>query len=73
MKQQIRDFVLDMGVDDAGCAAAAGYVSPLTPPLETIFPRVKTLIVMAYREASHCESENMRVAMGGRLALDAGR
>lgn len=69
MKQKIKDFVLDMGVDDVGCAAAAGYVSPLTPPLETIFPRVKTLIVLAYREASHCESENMRVAMGGRLAL----
>jgi epoxyqueuosine reductase len=69
MKQEIRDFVLDLGVDDVGFAALADYQSPLTPALENIFPQVKTLIVMAFREDSHCESENMRIAMSGRLGI----
>jgi epoxyqueuosine reductase len=68
-KQQIKDFALNLGADDVGFAAAADYDSPLTPDLHSIFPGVKTLIVMAFREASHCESENMRIAMGGRLAI----
>jgi len=69
VKQDIKDFALQLGVDDAGFAAVAEYNSPLTPALDTIFPQARTLIVMAYREASHCESENMRIAMGGRLAI----
>src|SRR5689334_3754489 len=69
MKQDIKDFALQLGVDDVGFAAASAYHSPLTPALDTIFPQAKTLIVMAYREASHCESENMRIAMGGRMAI----
>ena len=67
MKRKIKDFALDLGVDDVGFAAASDYNSPLTPALDTMFPQARTLIVMAYGEASHCESENMRVAMGGRL------
>ena len=69
MKEKIKDFALDLGVDDVGFAAVSDYSSPLTPALDTIFPQVKTLIVMAYREDSHCESENMRVAMSGRLGI----
>lgn len=67
MKRKIREFALDLGVDDVGFAAASDYDSPLTPALDSIFPQAKTLIVMAYREASHCESENMRIAMSGRM------
>ena len=67
-KQKIRDFALSLGVDDVGFAAVGEYHSTLTPPVADIFPGVRTLIVLAYREASHCESENMRIAMGGRLA-----
>jgi epoxyqueuosine reductase QueG len=69
VKQEIREFALDQGIDDVGFAAVADYNSPLTPALETIFPQVKTLIVMAYLEGSHCESQNMRVAMNGRLGI----
>jgi epoxyqueuosine reductase len=69
MKQKIKDFALDLGVDDVGFAATSDYDSPLTPALDTIFPQARTLVVMAYREASHCESENMRIAMSGRLAI----
>jgi epoxyqueuosine reductase QueG len=69
MKQKIRSHALDMGVDAVGFAAAADYKSPQSPGLGTIFPAVKSLVVLAYREASHCESDNMRIAMGGRLGL----
>lgn len=69
MKQKLKEYVLELGVDDVGFGSAADYDSPLTPALDTIFPGARTLIVMAYREASHCESENMRIAMGGRLAI----
>jgi epoxyqueuosine reductase QueG len=69
MKKKIKDFALELGVDDVGFAAASDYDSPLTPALDTIFPGARTLIVMAYREASHCESGNMRIAMNGRLGI----
>ena len=60
---------MELGLDDVGFAAASDYISPLTPALQTIFPEVKSLVVMAFREDSHCESENMRIAMSGRLAI----
>ena len=69
MKQKIKDFALGLGVDDVGFATASDYYSPLTLALDTMFPQAKTLIVMVYREASHCESENMRIAMSGRLGI----
>ena len=67
MKEKIRKFILDLGVDDVGFGAVPSYKSPLSPAIETIFPNAKSLIVMAFKELSNCESENMRVAMGGRL------
>ena len=69
MKQKIKAFAMDLGVDDVGFAAVSDYNSPSSPPLTAIFPGAKTLIVLAYREASHCESENMRIAMTGRMAI----
>lgn len=69
MKEKIKRFVQGLGVDDLGFAAARDYQSPKSPPLETIFPGVKALIVLAFKELSNCESENMQVAMGGRLDL----
>lgn len=67
MKEAIRQFALDLGADAVGFAAAADYQSPLSPALESILPGVKSLVVMAYRELSTCESPNPQVAMNGRL------
>jgi epoxyqueuosine reductase len=67
MKGKIKKFVLDLGVDDVGFGSVSDYDSPLSPKIETIFPKAKTLIVMAFKELSNCESDNMRIAMGGRL------
>ncbi len=66
-KERVKRFALDLGVEDVGFGAASDYNSPLSPKIETIFPKVKTLIVMAFRELSNCESENKRIAMGGRI------
>jgi len=69
MKKRIKQFALDYGVDDAGVAAAADYASPRSPKLESIMPGVKSLVVMAFKEPSSCDSANPQVAMSGRLDL----
>ena len=67
MKEKIKEFVLGLGVDDVGIAAVKDYKSPRSPDLQSIFPGAKSLVVLAYKELSNCESENMQIAMGGRL------
>lgn len=69
MKEEIRQFALDLGADAVGFAAAADYRSPLSPALETIMPGVRSLVVLAYRELSNCESPSAQVATGGRLEV----
>lgn len=68
-KEQIRRFALELGVDAVGFAAAADYDSPLSPPLESLFPGVRSLVILAYRELSSCESPSPQLAMTGRLEL----
>jgi epoxyqueuosine reductase QueG len=67
MKKRIKEFALSMGVDDMGVAAVPDYKSPRSPDLQTILPGAKSLIVLAYKSLSNLESENMQIAMGGRL------
>ena len=68
-KEEIREFAEGLGVDDVGFAAAAGYDSPRSPGLASVFPGVASLVVLAYRELSSCESDCMQIAMNGRLDL----
>jgi len=67
MKEKIREFAMSLGVDDVGIVAASDYKSPRSPSLQTIFPDAKSLVVLAYQSLSNLESENMQIAMGGRL------
>lgn len=67
MKEKIREFVLGMGVEDVGFTSVADYHSPRSPQVETIFPAAQSMVVMAYRELSSCESPNPQIAMNGRL------
>lgn len=69
MKEAIREFVLEMGADDVGFGSASAYRSAASPPLETVFPRARSFIVIAYRELSSCESPSPQIAMNGRLDL----
>ncbi len=67
MKEKIKEFVLSLGIDDVGIASVKHYISPRSPDLQSIFPGAKSLVVLAYKTLSNCESENMQIAMAGRL------
>jgi len=67
MKEKIKEFVRGLGIDDVGIAAAKDYKSPRSPDLQSIFPGAKSIIVLAFKTLSNIESENMQIAMGGRL------
>lgn len=67
MKEEIRSFIKNLGVDDVGFASVSDYCSPNTPKIESFFPDGKSIIVMAYKELSTCESMDMQLAMNGRL------
>ena len=69
MREALRDYVLGLGVDDVGIASAGDYASPASPPLESLFPGVRSLVVLAFREHSSCESPSPSLAMAGRLDL----
>lgn len=69
MKEAIRSFALDLGVDAVGFAEASRYRSPRSPPLGALLPGARSLVVLAYRELSSCDSPNPQLAMNGRLDL----
>lgn len=67
MKAKIKEFVLGLGVDDIGIASVRDYRSPRSPELKSIFPGAKSILVLAHKALSNCESANPQIAMGGRL------
>jgi epoxyqueuosine reductase QueG len=69
VKERIGEFARSLGVEDFGVAAASEYKSPRSLELSSIFPEVKSLVVLAFRELSSCDSENMQIATNGRLDL----
>ena len=69
MKNKIRKFVLEQGIDDVGFAAVLDYKSPQSPRIETLFPEAKSIIVACVKEMSHVESPNPQIAMNGRLDI----
>jgi epoxyqueuosine reductase QueG len=69
VKDRLRSFALGLGVDDVGFAAVADYRSPASPPIDALFPGARSLIVLAFRELSACESPSPQLAMNGRLDL----
>jgi epoxyqueuosine reductase QueG len=69
MKERIKRFALDLGVDDVGFAKADDYDSPNSYALDTFLPGAKTIIVLVFKELSTCESPSVTIAMNGRLDL----
>ena len=69
MKDKIRKFVLDQGVDDVGFAAVSDYKSPQSPKIETLFLGAKSIVVACIKEMSHVESSNPQITMNGRLDI----
>ena len=71
MKDRFRRFLLELGVDDVGFAAVSAYHSPASPRIDSLFPGVHSLIVLAHRELSACGSPSPQLAMNARLDLMA--
>jgi epoxyqueuosine reductase QueG len=71
MKDRVRSFLLGLGVDDVGFASVDDYRSPASPRVESLFPGARSLIVMACRELSACDSPSPQLAMNARLDLMA--
>ncbi len=67
MKDKIKEFAMGLGIDDVGTVSANDYKSPKSPDLQSLFPGAKSLVVLAFKALSNCESNNMQIAMGGRL------
>ena len=71
MKERIREYALNLGVDDIGFARASDYLSPKSYELTKFLPSVKSIIVLIFKELSSCESSSMGAAMNGRLDMNS--
>lgn len=71
MEKAIQEFVLNLGVDDVGFSSAAEYDSPKSYEITKFLPDAKSIIVLAYKVLSSCESPSVSVALNGYLDLGA--
>lgn len=69
MEQEIREYVLGLGVDDVGFARIDDYNSPKSCEITKLLPAAKSIIVLAYQVLSSCESPNPSVALNGYMDL----
>lgn len=69
MDKQIRDYILELGVDDVGFASVKDYQSPKSYEITKFLPDAKSIIVLAFRPLTNCESPSMSVAQNGYLDL----
>ncbi len=51
MKNIIKDFAKDIGVDDVGIASVTDYKSPRSPSIDKLFPEAKSIVV------AHCNKK----------------
>jgi len=69
MKDLIKNFAKDVGVDDIGFASIENYNSPNTPPIKEIYSKAKIIIVLAFQQLDNCENENIQIASAGSKIL----
>lgn len=69
MKERIKIYAKEVGVDDIGFASVENYKSPNTPHLKEIFPGAKTIIVLAFQQLDNCESENKQMVSVGNIIV----
>ena len=70
IKEKIRKYIMDLGVDDVGFANAPDYHSPKSYGIETFLPGAKTIISLVFQELDTCESPSVTIAMNGRLDMN---
>lgn len=71
MEKEIKDYILDLGVDDVGFAGIEDYQSPKSYEITKLLPGAKSIIVLAYKVLSNCESPSTSVALNGYMDLGA--
>ena len=71
MEKRIKEYVLDLGVDDVGFAGVADYKSPKSYEITKFLPDAKSILVLAFKVLSSCESPSLSVALNGYLDLGA--
>jgi len=71
-KKNIRQYGYDLGADVIGFASIEDYKSKKAPDPKTILPKVKSMVVLGYREIDGAlESANDRISMSSRMgAMD---
>jgi epoxyqueuosine reductase len=71
MKDEIENFAKEIGVDDIGFASVNNYKSPNTPSIKDIYPKAKTIIVLAFQQLDNFESNNEQIAsVGNKLTTE---
>lgn len=70
IKNKIRKYIMDLGVDDVGFAKVEDYHSPKSYPVDTFLPGAKTIISLVFQELDTCESPSVTIAMNGRLDMN---
>lgn len=68
MKEEIKNYAKEIGVDDIGFASVENYISPNTP-IKEIYTKAKIIIVLAFQQLDNCESENIQIASAGSKIL----
>ncbi|SHN59041.1 4Fe-4S binding protein [Desulfitobacterium chlororespirans] len=71
MKEKIKKFILDLGVDDVGFAKVEDYHSPKSYPIASFLPEARTIISLVFQELDTCESPSVTIAMNGRLDMNS--
>lgn len=69
MEKEIKDYIMGLGVDDVGFAGIADYQSPKSYEITKLLPEAKSIIVLAYKVLSSCESPSTSVALNGYMDL----
>lgn len=65
IKERIKNYAEEIGVDDIGFASVENYKSPNSIPINEIFKGAKSIIVLAFQQIDNCESENEQFASVG--------
>ena len=71
MRQKLEMFIRDLGVDDVGIARASDYHNPKSYPATHFLPEAQSIIVLAFKVLSGCESPSASVALNGYMDLGA--
>ena len=56
MEKQIKNYILELGVDDVGFACIEDYNSPKSYEITKFLSAAKSLIVLAFKVLTSCES-----------------